>query len=93
MHQPLKTNGRPKGRLTSFDSLLMTKMDRIFRMNAPPLPPIHHMRIGSEDRVGWFDGETLSSFKSYASQAFFKCNVCLIIYQSPSRRDTRRHPV
>lgn len=37
--------------------------------------------IRYEDWMKWLDSETLTSFKSHASQAFFKCNAGLIIYQ------------
>lgn len=72
MHQPLKSNGEPKGRhvhpyMMGFDFFQLTRMD-IFRMSVPnesgppslfkPLSDTYIFWV--KKWMEWFDGETLS---------------------------------
>lgn len=95
MHKPLRTNDQSeedtsppwRGRATT-SSLTKKKeggkkgnviFDRngvTGETNALADTPIRY-----EDWMKWLDSETLTSFKSHASQAFFKCNAGLIIYR------------
>lgn len=95
MHKPLRTNDQSeedtsppwRGRATT--SSLTKKKEGgkkgnvIFDRNGVTgeTNALADTQTRYEDWMKWLDSETLTSFKSHASQAFFKCNAGLIIYQ------------